>query len=237
MSARARARVSALGWMTGAGESARRTSRAACPDRRQALRSLSGALRCRLVASARACTAGICTAGAAPTAAPPLAVAVSCARPVGVAPTPIGRPRTVAPAPRDLRAGGQPRARWAKALAEARARLRRVTIKRGRPAPNPETAGARLTRLPPARAAFYRYHSWEQNGKEVDGAQDATEASQQVQEEEASLSPQQQQEFQQLQAQQKGRHLLQGAKTQSDIKTIGNLNAVDGAKPYPCVPA
>ena len=53
-----------------------------------------------------------------------------------------------------------------------------------------------------------------------------------MQEEEAALSPEQKQQLAQLQ-QQKGRHLLQGPKTQAQINKIAAINKVNGAKPYP----
>jgi hypothetical protein len=49
---------------------------------------------------------------------------------------------------------------------------------------------------------------------------------------ENSLSPNQMQQFQQLQ-QNSGRKLQQGPSTQQSLATIGELNQVDGAKPYP----
>ena len=74
----------------------------------------------------------------------------------------------------------------------------------------------------------YPYDSW----TGVQGAQTDQAAAAQVQEEEAALSPEQQAQLQQLQ-QQKGRHLLQGPKTQAQINEIGEINKVNGAKPYP----
>ena len=59
------------------------------------------------------------------------------------------------------------------------------------------------------------------NATQVTTGSDAANTVQQI---EATLSPQQMQQFQQLQKQQGGRRLQQGPKTQQAITTIGELN-------------
>ena len=79
---------------------------------------------------------------------------------------------------------------------------------------------------PPRRAVDgakpYPYDSWPQTPKvQVTTGSDAANTVQQI---EATLSPQQMQQFQQLQQQQGRRRLQQGPKTQQAITTIGELN-------------
>jgi hypothetical protein len=73
-----------------------------------------------------------------------------------------------------------------------------------------------------------RYDSWPQTPKvKVTTATDAANTVSQI---ENTLSPNQMQQFQQMQ---QGRKLQQGPSTQASLATIGQLNQVDNAKPYP----
>ena len=67
----------------------------------------------------------------------------------------------------------------------------------------------------------YPYDAWPQTPQDSIVTESNADAT--VKQIEATLSPQQMQQFQQLQ-QQQGRHLLQGPKTQQAITTIGELN-------------
>jgi len=78
----------------------------------------------------------------------------------------------------------------------------------------------------------YPYDAWPGTGPNGITVTTNAAAANTVAEIEASLSPQQMQQFQQLQAAQR-RKLMQGKKTQDDIAEIGELNQVDGAKAYP----